>query len=77
MATGKSLNDCLLLGPPLHQQIAAVELSFRQRKVALIGDCKKMFLQVDVHPDDRPFLRFLWHDPDEVHAVPQFMLSEH
>ena len=30
-----------------------------------------MFLQVQVHPDDRPFLRFLWHDPDDVHAVTQ------
>ena len=37
-ATGKSLNDCLLPGPPLQQQIAAVELRFRRRKVALIGD---------------------------------------
>ena len=70
-ATGKSLNDCLLPGPPLQQQIAAVELCFRRRKVALIGDCKKMFLQVLVHPDDCPFLRFLWHDLDDVHAVPQ------
>ncbi len=70
-AMGKSLNDCLLPGPPLQQQIAAVELRFRRQKVALIGDCKKMFLQVQVHPDDRPFLRFLWHDPDDVHAVPQ------
>ena len=30
-----------------------------------------MFLQVQVHSDDCPFLRFLWHDPDDVHAVPQ------
>ena len=58
-------------GPPLQQQIAAVELRFLRRKVALIGDCKKMFLQVHVHPNDRHFLRFHWHDPDEVHAVPQ------
>ena len=71
-ATGKSLNDCLL--PPLQQQIAAVELRFRQQKVALIGDCKKMFVQVQVHPDDRPFLRFLWHDPDDIHTVPQVYL---
>ena len=70
-STGKSLNDCLLPGPPLQKQIAAVELRFRQRKVALIGDCKKMFLHVLVHPDDCPFLSFLWHDPDDVHAVPQ------
>ena len=69
-ATGKSLNDCLLPRPPLQQQIGAVELHFRWWKVALIRDCKRMFLQVQVHPDDRPFICFLWHDPDEVHAVP-------
>ena len=42
-AMGKSLNDCLLPGPSLQQQIAAVELRFRWRKVALIGDCKRWF----------------------------------
>ena len=43
-AACKTLNDCLLPGPPLlQQQIAEVELRFRWRKVALIGDCKKMF----------------------------------
>ena len=63
--SGKSLNDCLLPGPPLQQKITAVELRFRQRPVALIGDCKKMFLQVQVDPKDRPFLRFLWVDPQD------------
>ena len=70
-ATGKSLNDCLLPRPPLQQQIGAVDLHFLRWKVALIGDCKRMFLQVQVNPDDRPFICFLWHDPDEVDAVPQ------
>ena len=68
---GKSLNDCLLPGPPLQQQIVAVELRFRSRRIALIGDCKKMFLQIEVDPKDRPFLRFLWHDPDDVQATPK------
>ena len=71
MATCKSLNDCLLPRPPLQQQIAAVGLRFRWRKVASIRYCKKMFLQVQVHPNERLFLRFLWHDQDDVHAVPQ------
>ena len=70
-ATGRSLNDCLSLRPPLQQQIGAVDLQFWRWKVALIGDCKRMFLQVQVHPDDRPFICFLWHDPDEVDAVPR------
>ena len=64
-ATGLSLNDNLLPGPPLQQSIAAVEMRFRSRKIALIGDVAKMFLQIEMDPVDRPYLRFLWRDPDD------------
>ena len=65
---GKSLNDCLLAGPALQQNIAAVELRFRTRKVALVGDCQKMFLQIGVEVQDRDYLRFLWKDPTDTQA---------
>ena len=55
--SGRSLNDCLILGPPLQEQIVAVELRCRRIVVTLIGYCKKMFLQIEVHPKDQPFLR--------------------
>ena len=68
---GKSLNDCLLAGPALQQNIAAVELRFRTRKVALVGDCQKMFLQIGVEVQDRDYLRFLWKDPMDTQAEPK------
>ena len=67
--SGFSLNDSLLPGPPLQQAIVAVELRFRTRRVALIGDISKMFLQIEVDPIDRQYLRFLWRDPDDPKAT--------
>ena len=45
-SSGKSLNDCLLAGPALQQNLVAIELKFRMKKVGLVGDCAKMFLQI-------------------------------
>ena len=67
--SGNPLNDCLTSNPPPQLQIATVGTEYRTRKVALTGNCKKMFLQVKVEPNDNPFLHFLWHDPDDVHAT--------
>ena len=67
--SGKSLNDCLLPGPPLQQKVASIELRFRTKKYALIGDCKKMFLQILIENEDRDFLRVLWQDPDDPKAT--------
>ena len=67
--SGFSLNDSLLPGPPLQQAIVTVELRFRTRRIALIGDISKMFLQIEVDPIDRKYLRFLWRDPDDPKAT--------
>ena len=63
--TGKSLNDCLLLGPPLQQKVASIVMRFRTKQIALIGDCQKMFLQVGIEEADRDFISFLWKDPND------------
>ena len=60
----KSLNECLVPGPPLQINILAIEVRFRTNKFILIGDISKMFLQINVREEDRDFLRFLWKDPD-------------
>ena len=61
----KSLNGNLVFGPPLELNILAIELRFRTRKYALIGDIGKMFLQIKVREEDRDYLRFLWRDPEK------------
>ena len=57
-----SLNDCLLPGPALTPLIFDILLRFRLHKVALIGDLEKAFLNIEVAPEERDFLRFLWID---------------
>jgi hypothetical protein len=37
-------------------------MRFRLRKIALIGDLEKAFLNVEITPDQRCLLRFLWVD---------------
>lgn len=61
---GTSLNDKLLQGPDLINNLAGVLIRFRQEKVALIADVQAMFHQVRVTPDDCDALRFLWWSGD-------------
>ena len=57
-----SLNECLEPGPSLIPLIFDVLVRFRLRKIALIGDLDKAFLNVEIKPDQRDLLRFLWVD---------------
>ena len=57
-----SLNDCLHAGPALTPMIFDILLRFRAGKVALVGDIEKAFLNIEIHPQDRKYLRFLWVD---------------
>ena len=64
-ATGHSLNSFLLSGPPLQLDITALAMRFRARKIVLVGDISKMFLNIDVREADRNYLRFLWKETHE------------
>ena len=55
-----SLNDCLLTGPPLHNQLWSVLVRNRFHPIAVAGDIEKAFLQVRVREPDRDVLRFHW-----------------
>ena len=54
------LNDCLHAGPPLTPLLYNILLRFRENRVVLVGDIEKAFLNVEVDPEDRDCLRFLW-----------------
>lgn len=56
------LNDCLHKGPSLTPLLFDILLRFREKRVALIGDILKAFLNIEVDKEDRDFLRFLWLD---------------
>ena len=58
----KSLNDALVPGPYLLPLLLNILLSFWTRKIGLIADIKQAFLQIEVAPELRDFLRFMWFD---------------
>ena len=58
--TSTSLNDCLHKGPALTPLIFDILLRFRANSVAIVGDIEKAFLNIEINPEDRDCLRFLW-----------------
>ncbi|XP_062713903.1 uncharacterized protein LOC134290730 [Aedes albopictus] len=61
---GVSLNDMLLKGPDLLSSLPAVLCRFRQRQVAIAGDIREMYHQLNIREEDRQVQRFLYRtDP--------------
>ncbi|XP_025997854.2 uncharacterized protein LOC113006136 [Solenopsis invicta] len=57
---GVSLNDALLVGPVLQDNLIDIVLRFRFSEIALTADLQKMFRQILVHISDRDAQRILW-----------------
>ncbi|CAB0005219.1 unnamed protein product [Nesidiocoris tenuis] len=57
-----SLNQCLQKGPNLIEKIPTVLAQFRKKKIGVVGDIKRAFLQIVICRNDRNSLRFLWLD---------------
>ena len=70
---GRSLNDCLLTGPDMINNLTGVLLRFRKDYVALQGDIKKMFPQFSVPPSQRNYLRYLWWKDRNTQSLPIHM----
>ncbi|XP_063052707.1 uncharacterized protein LOC134447256 [Engraulis encrasicolus] len=68
---GISLNDTLLTGPDLINNLVGVLLRFRKDAVAVICDIEKMFHQFSVTPEYRNYLKFLWWEGGQLEAEPQ------
>ena len=57
-----SLNNQIMPGPDLMENLTGVICRFRQEKVATSADIEGMFMQEEVRPQDKKFLRFLWKE---------------
>ncbi|XP_055902810.1 uncharacterized protein LOC129938987 [Eupeodes corollae] len=65
-SSGKSLNEILLPGPPLQQDLTTVILRYRCFEYCFSADIKQMFRMIEVQQCDRDFQRILWRDsPDQ------------
>lgn len=71
--SGKSLNDVLLVGPKLQQDIVDIILHFRLHEIVFTADIRQMYRQILVHRDDRPYQLILWHN--EKGELQEFQLN--
>ena len=67
---GLSLNDILLQGPDLTNNLTQVLLSFRNGSHAFMADIEAMFLQVKVPVKDRDMLRCFWWENGNLDSEP-------
>ena len=72
---GVSLNNQLLQGPDLTNNLLGILLSFRQYPIALVADIEGMFNQVKVPPEDSDALRFLWWEDSDLENLSEFQMT--
>ncbi|XP_053667343.1 uncharacterized protein LOC128716761 [Anopheles marshallii] len=66
-STGYSLNDKLLVGPVIQEDLFSIILRFRSHAIAITADVEKMYRQILHDPRDRSFLRIRYREsPTEV-----------
>ena len=65
-----SLNECLLQGPDLQNNLLSILLRFRKDYVGITCDVQKMYHQFKVEESDRDFLRFLWWPKGDTSLTP-------
>ena len=59
---GQNLNDYWAKGPNLLNNLIGILLRFRERKVAMTGDIKKMYHAIKISRVDQNTHRFLWRN---------------
>ena len=63
---GTSINNQLISGPDLANQLVGVLTGFRKEQVAFIADVDAMFHQVRVPKHQRSLLKFLWWEDRDI-----------
>ncbi|XP_015375644.1 PREDICTED: uncharacterized protein LOC107170130 [Diuraphis noxia] len=65
-SSSRSLNDVLMCGPSVQDDLCAILMRFRKYQFVITADVEKMFRQIKIDPSDRDFQRVLWRlAPDE------------
>ena len=60
--SGTSLNDILLTGPRLQDDLFEILLRFRFHRIGLTADVEKMYRQIALNSPDKDFHRILWRE---------------
>jgi hypothetical protein len=73
-SNGKSLNEQLLVGPTVQEDIFSILIRWRMFKIGFTSDIEKMYRQIIMDPNDAKFQRILWrNNPNE--EIKQYILD--
>ena len=65
-SNGVSLNETLMVGPRVQDEIFKIVTRFRFHAIGMAGDVAKMYRQIALHDPDKDFHRLIWREsPDE------------
>ena len=64
--SGKSLNDVLMTGPTIQDDLFTLLLRFRSHNYVITADIEKMYRQFLVRPEDRKYQKVLWQIEGEI-----------
>ncbi|XP_050535103.1 uncharacterized protein LOC126902121 [Daktulosphaira vitifoliae] len=73
-STGVSLNQLLMKGPVIQDELVNILARFRVHKYVLSADIAKMYRQIWVDKDDRRFQKILWRSQPNEH-LKEYCLS--
>ncbi|XP_058839042.1 uncharacterized protein LOC131694586 [Topomyia yanbarensis] len=59
-SSGISLNDVLLVGPVIQEDLRSIIMRCRTKQIMIVADVEKMFRQIDVKQEERPLQCILW-----------------
>lgn len=61
-STGVSLNDVLMCGPTVQEELFSILARFRKHSYVITSDVEKMFRQISVDPEDQDLQCILWRE---------------
>ncbi|XP_055622275.1 uncharacterized protein LOC129765863 [Toxorhynchites rutilus septentrionalis] len=65
-SSGISLNDSLLAGPVIQEDLRSIILRCRARQIMIVADVEKMFRQIKMDENDIPLQSILWRTNEQV-----------
>lgn len=72
---GSSLNDELLVGPSLLQDLRDLVIRWRTHKICLLADVKQMYRQILVAKEDVDYQRILWRSSPHDEIIEKRLLT--
>lgn len=72
---GRSLNESLLTGPTIQDDLVSISLRWRQHRIAFTADIQKMYRQIMVDNDDTDYQRIVWRNESHMPIVDYNLLT--